>query len=399
MLHRHSVHRRIALPLVTVLALAAAQAGAQERSPYYIGLSQQFTHDNNVYRTATNPVAETISSTGVVAGIDQPIGRQRLYGDASAQVNRFRHLDGLNNKSYSLLAGLDWETVDFLSGTLRYSTRNSLADFGTLEGSTAPSDQITQQFLANARYGISSKLSLDAGYEHRSLKYRSDVYASREQSQNAVNGGLRWGTTGLLTVGLGYRVTHGTTPHYLPTPPFEDELKRRDVDLTVIWTPTGFSTLNARVSATKETHTLATNSEVSGVTGAISWNYRPTAKLDLTATLVRDTGTETTFITGSTTGATPLPVDNNRISTTAQIEARYAMTSKISLNGDARQRKGTLSGGTGDDKVSGYGIGLSYAPTRSTTLGCNVMRESRDVAGASAYSATTSSCSAQITLR
>ena len=139
---------------MTVLALAAAQAGAQERSPYYIGLSQQFTHDNNVYRTATNPVAETISTTGVVAGIDQPIGRQRLYGDASAQVNRFRHLDELNNKSYSLLAGLDWETVDFLTGTLRYSTRNSLADFGTLEGSTAPSDQITQQFLANARYGI-----------------------------------------------------------------------------------------------------------------------------------------------------------------------------------------------------------------------------------------------------
>lgn len=398
--HHHRLHRRATLPLMATLVLASAHAQAQqERNPYYIGASQTFTRDNNVYRTATNEVSETISTTGVVLGFDQPVGRQRFYGDASAQVNRYSNVDALNNKSYSALAGLDWETVEFLSGTLRYSARNSLADFGTLEGSTAPSDQITQQFTATARYGITSKFAVDAGYEHRRLDYKSDVYRNRDYTQNAANAGLRWGTTGLLTLGLGYRLTQGSTPYYQTTPPFEDELKRRDVDLTVIWTPTGFSTLNARISATKETHTIAANAEVTGVTGAIAWDYRPTAKLSFNTSLTRDTGTETTFLTGSGTGSTPLPVDSNRISTTAQLGARYAMTSKISLTGEARHRRGTLSGGGGNDEVSGYGLGLTYAPTRSTSLGCNVLRESRDVQGSTAYSATTSSCSAQITLR
>ncbi|MBX3621817.1 MAG: hypothetical protein KF891_17740 [Rhizobacter sp.] len=400
MVPSHVAHRYITLPLMSALSLVAAQAGAQERSPYYIGLRQEFTRDNNVFRTATNPVSETISSTGVVAGIDQPIGRQRVYADATAEVNRYRNLDALDNKSYSLLAGLDWETVEFLSGTLRYSTRNSLADFGTLEGSTAASDQITQQLLATARYGLSSKLSLDAGYEHRRLDYRSDVYAAREYSQNSANAGVRWGTSGLLTVALGYRFTQGSTPHFLATPPFEDEMKRRDVDLTVVWSPTGFSTLNARVSATKETHTVAASAEVSGVTGAVSWNYRPTAKLQMTASLSRDTGTETTFLTGtSTPGSTPLLVDNNRLSTAGQIDLRYAMTSKITLNGNALQSKGTVPGGVGDDKVTRYGVGLGYTPTRNTSLGCNVTRENRDTSGVTAYSATTTGCSAQITFR
>lgn len=395
----HPMRCRAALPVLTLLALAASQAGAQERSPYYIGLSQSFTHDDNVYRSSTNPVSETISSTGLLAGFDQPVGRQRFYGDASAQVNRYRNVDALDNKSYAITAGLDWETVEFLSGQLRYSTRNSLADFGTLNGSTAASDQITQQFLATARYGISSKLLLDVGYEHRDLNYRNEVYADRDYSQDSANAGLRWGTTGLFTVGLSYRVTHGSTPRFSPTPPHEDELKRRDVDLTLSWTPTGFSTLNARLSSTKETHTLNPTAEVSGVTGALIWNYRPTAKLNFTASLVRDTGTETTFIATPGTGTTALPVDSNRLSTLAQLEVGYAMTSKVSLSGEGRHRKGSLGSGAGDDEVSGYGVRLSYAPTRSTTLGCGVMRESRDAQGASAYSATTSSCSAQITLR
>lgn len=389
----------LALPLLTTLALAAGSVGAQERSPYYIGLSQSFTHDDNVFRSATNQVSETISSTGVLAGFDQPIGRQRLYGDATAQVHRYRNLDHLDNKSYSLSAGLDWETIESLSGQLRYAARNSLADFGTLDGATVPSDQITQQMLANVRYGISSKLLFDAGYEHRRLDYRSATYAEREFTQDSVNAGLRWGTTGLLTVGLAYRLTEGSTPQASPNPPFEDELERRDVDLTVVWTPTGFSTLNARISSTKETHTLRSTAEVSAVTGAISWNYRPTPKLNFTTSLVRDTGTETTFLTTPDSGTTALPVDSSRLSTTAQLDVGYAMTSKISLSGDARHRKGTLASGAGDEKVTGYGLGLSYAPTRSTSLGCNVMRENRDVSGATAYSATTSSCSAQITLR
>lgn len=397
--------RRIAVrtPLLatTALLVLAGSAAAQEaqRSPWYVGVSQAFSHDSNIFRSSTNELSETISSTGVVAGLDQPFGRQRFYGDVSAQVNRYNRFDNLNNKSYGGTLGLDWQTIESLSGQLRYATRNSLADFGTLEGSSIPSDQTTQQFLGTARWGLNSRLSLDASYEHRTLDYKSDAFRNRDYEQDTVGAGVRFGNTSLLTFGLGARATRGTTPEYLSTPPFEDELKRRDIDFLVTWTPSGFSTLNLRVSSTKETHTVATNAEVSAVTGAVSWDYRPTAKTSLSASLSRDTGTETTFTAASgSTGSTPLRVDNNRLSTLGELSLRYAATSKIAINAEARHRKGTATNG-GDDKLTGWGAGISYNPTRNIALACNVLQEKRDATGASEYDATTSSCSAQITLR
>ncbi len=402
--HRLRAHRRTATPLLlSALSLASVSALAQdavtERTPYYLGLSQSFSRDSNVYRTPTNEVAETISSTGVLAGFDQPIGRQRFYGDASAQVNRYRNVDALNNKSYAVSAGLDWETVDFLSGVLRYSTRDSLADFGTLNDglatpTTAASDQTTQQFLASLRYGLTSKLGLDSSYEHRRLKYKSAAYTNRNYSQDAVSAGVHWGTTGILVFGVAVRATKGVTE----ATPTQDELKRRDVDFTTVWTPTGFSILSTRISSTKETHSLSTSGDVSALTGSLSWNYRPTAKLNFTTSLTRDTGTETTFITPAGAGSTPLQVDNNRLSTSAALDARYALTSKISLTGEARHRKGTLPTGE-DDATTRYGLGFSYLPTRSITVGCDLARDKRDASVTTTYTATTTSCSAQITLK
>jgi hypothetical protein len=400
--HHPRTHRRLSLSLLAATGcLASANAVAQEdqeRSPYYIGVSQSFTHDSNVFRTRDNEVSETISSTGVLVGIDQQFGRQRVFADALAQVNRYRNADQLNNKSYALTAGLDWETVEFLSGALRYSTRNGLTDFGTTGGASIVSDQVTDEFSATVRYGMTSYLGFDAGYGYRSLEYKNPALSNRNYKQDSVNAGLRWIVGAKLTLGLGARSTKGETPEYAATPPRADELKRRDVDLTATWIPGGFSTFNARISRTRETHTLAPNAELSETTGALTWDYRPTGRLSFNTSLTRDTGTETTFLGTAPAGTASLPVDNNRLSTSLSLETRYTLTGKTSLSGAIRQRDGTSSTAQ-DDSVRAYSLGLSYTPTRTVTLNCSVMREDRSIAGTTAYSATLTGCTGELSLR
>jgi hypothetical protein len=406
--NRQRIPCRIARPLLasacalTVAAPALAQEAAVDpqggSSPYYFGVSQSFSHDSNVYRSPTNEIKETISITGFQAGIDQLIGRQRLHADATAEINRYQTIEALDNKSYSVNAGLDWETVEFLSGRFNYSLRNSLADFGTLDGSTLASDQITQEFLALARIGITSKLSFEAGYNYRSLEYRSEVYANREYNQSAINAGLRWGTPGILVFGIGYRATKGSTPQYQTTPPYENELDRQDIDFTTIWTPTGSSTLNLRLSSSKETQSLATNSDRSGWTGSLGWDYRATGKLNFNLSVVRDTGQETTFLGLTPDGSRPLPVDQSTLSTSFQMQARYAMTAKTSFTGDVRSRKGELTNGD-EERVTGGGLNLLYEPTRGLALGCGVIYEDRSAASENSYTVTTSTCYASFTLR
>lgn len=386
------------LAACAMLATFGAQAQDQ-RGPYHIGVSQAVSHDSNVFRTLNDEVGSTISSTGVVAGLNQTFGRQRVYADADAQVNRYSGAaESLNNKSYALTTGLDWETIETLSGTLRYSKRNSLTDLGATGGTPVISDQITDQFITNARYGLPSKVSLDLGYEYRKLHYDNPLLANRNYSEDVVSLATRWSIGGQMTVGVGGRSTKGSTPQYTTVPPYEDERKRRDIDLFANWSASGFSTLAVRVSRTREKHSLAPNAETSETTGALTWTYLVTGRVTLLSSITRDTGTETTFIASTPTGTSPLAVDNSRISTSYSLDARYSLTGKTSLSGQVRHRRGTLIS-SATETVNTYQLGWHYAATRVLSLNCTVAQENRSVAGARAYDSTLAGCSGNITFQ
>ena len=98
---------------------------AAQTSPWYLGASLALTHEDNVYRLpdgVATPAgvskADTITTASLLAGLDQPIGRQRLYGTASLRDNRFDRNRVLDNQGYALRAGLDWATGERIAGTL-----------------------------------------------------------------------------------------------------------------------------------------------------------------------------------------------------------------------------------------------------------------------------------------
>ena len=376
------------------LLSAAAFAQTQESQPYYIGASLGYTHDSNVNRTAPGTeVADSYLSYGVLGGVNLRFGRQRVFADVDAQVNRYQEISGLNNKSYAITGGLDWETIETLSGTLRYDARNNLATFSTGTGSIFVSDQRSQQFGATARYGLPSQVTFDLGYDHRILEVASA--ADRDFTQDTVSAGVRWAVGGKLTLGAGVRASRGeqqTTP--------VDETKRRDIDLTATYATGGFSTFSARLSATKETHSLTTATDISETTGALSWGYRPTGRFSFNLSATRDTGKESVFTptAGGEGTADGVSADTTRLGTTFALDGRYELTGKVSLNANLRQRKGTLSN-SARETFRVYGAGLSYLPTRSLALRCNVSREDRTIGGTSAYEVTITGCTGELTFR
>src|SRR5204863_3882657 len=106
----------------------AIAAWADEPSPWYIGVSQGFTHDSNVYRTPDGP-GDNYSTTSLLGGFDQPIGRQRLHASARVGYNRYQDQRALDNTGYSVDAGWDWATIEKLSGSLSANATQSLAQF------------------------------------------------------------------------------------------------------------------------------------------------------------------------------------------------------------------------------------------------------------------------------
>ncbi|HMC14432.1 MAG TPA: hypothetical protein VKI18_02290 [Albitalea sp.] len=371
-----------------------------------------------MFASTSNPQGDTISSTGILGGLDLELGRQHLFANGTAQTNRYRNFDQLNNVSYGFTGGLNWQTIERLSGNLRYEANQSLANYADVQFPTTIRDvQRTQAASAAVRYGITPRLGIEGSAAHRTVNF-SAPEDTRGFRTNVASLGLRWGGTGLLTLGAGVRLTKNDFPSALivapvipppPVPPLPpapilpgvygpDKTDRRDIDFTGTWTPSGLSSVTGRISLTRETHTQPAIPKLSGVTGSLSWDYRPTGKIALNTMLTRDTGSETTFFTGQVGQFSPLRPDNDRVNTVLEVHAKYEATAKILVNGDVRHINGAIVnslGGVGNISADSIALGANYAITRAIDFSCSLGYESRS----HSYNATTVGCAGRITLR
>jgi hypothetical protein len=405
---------RLAPVVVALLGISAVGGVAAQVSPYYIGAAQAFSHDSNVFRAADgNPEASDVwSTTSLLLGIDQPIGRQRVFADADIQYNKYQDLDQLDGTGYRLGLGLDWATVERLSGTLRFNASETLAAYGSADTlpTTEKNTERSQEALASVRLGgTAARFNLEGTFSHRELNYSLDSWDRYEYRRDTLGLGLIYRPSGALTLGAGARYTQGTFPRFARDASgayIADDYDRNDIDLTAVWEATGASRFNARISFTDESHDIAGARDFSDWTGAIAWDWRPTGKLRFLTELARDSGQELNPISSSG-GNISAVGDTSQIAEQLQVRAFYDATAKIQLNALARYTNRSLvdttsvpGGGAsvaaGNDNTTTLSLGLRYNPTRTIQIGCSIGTESTVSYD---YSAEYASCFAQIVLR
>ena len=396
--------------LVALLSGAAPFAHA-ESDPYYLGISQSLGHNSNVYRINGNEVPDKFATTSLNLGFDQPIGRQRVFANASVRATRYEDITILNNTGYGLSAGLDWSTIERLSGALGVSLNRSLANYATSGDQlqvpqNKKNEETSGQANLRVQYGLASLLSLNASLSHSEISYSAIEYARSEVRQNAGSLGLTYRPSGLLTLGTAYRVTKGEYPNILLPSGAAENFDRKDLDLTATWVASGLSTVNARLSYGKSTYDTFTKRDTKGATGSLGWAWQPTGKLSFNTTLSRDTGTETSLYALANNQGTA--VGDNSVSTNAfALGAGYEVTSKIRVNLGSRYAKRKLvndiNNTEGRDTVTSVTLGATYALSRAWQMGCNAGQDTgkpTDSTGVSSkYTTTTASCNVQFTIR
>jgi hypothetical protein len=410
-------------PVLACVLLVNCGLAAAESSPYYLGVSQGFSHDSNIYRVSDGVVlpaglskGDTISTSSLLGGIDQPIGRQRLFGSAALRANRFKDSDSLNNQAYSANLGVDWETIHHLSGNLTAAATQSLARFNPdndVPTVLKKNIERTQQLDAKARLGVVTRWTAETSFGWRKVDYSADEFRAREFSQNAASVGLRYSRSAALNLGAALRRTEGKFPQYLAASGggfLADRYKRNDLDLTGTWMPTGASTIDGRLSFGKVEHSEALRRNFSGTTGSLRWGWKPTGKLTLNLGISRDTGEEINFID---TGNSSLSASDNfsRTTTAARLAVGYEVSAKISLNAGVstarRSLVDTLNVGDsslpreGRDTTNSVSLGGRWQPTRSLQFNCDMSRDHRNSNSAlsDAYSVTTYGCTGQFVLQ
>lgn len=380
------------LALATLCVAGQAQA---DPNPYFIGSSVTLRHDSNVFRLPDS-TADTSYGLALIGGIDQPIGRQRIYASGTVQDTRFQDLKRLDHTNYSARAGIDWATLYSLSGTLNHTRSQSLFNYGgnSTVNSTARNLERRSESVASIRYGMASLFSLDSSYTRRKLSYTDAAFQVNALDQDAVSAGLTYRPRDSLTLGTALRLTEGKSRN-------EREFTRRDIDLTANWVPTGLSSINARLSYGKRKESSGVSAfDFTGATGQLRWRYQPTGKLTFTTQLSRDTGDESGFINGQNAGTFG---DESRRTTALSVATAYALSAKIrvDLNLYANRRALVQGPFSGRDSLRNASLAATYTPWRSVSLSCNVSRDSRSASGQVSfdYGNNSVSCSAQVTLQ
>lgn len=362
----------------SLLALAGGGALAQS-SPWYLGVAQAVGHESNVYRLADGSAlpagvksrSDTFFTTSLVGGLDQPIGRQRLSGSGSLRANRYQHNGQLDNNGWGLNLGLDWSTVERLSGNVTLGSDRSLRRFDPAYSgnSTARNIEDNNLLATTVRLGVVTRLTAEGTLSRRTVRFSDAAYDSSEYNQNAGSLGLRYRLGGATTVGLAWRESR---VRYLRG---NDPYDRRDLDLSASWNPSALTQLYARVSHSRTDHDQQPGRDFSGVTGELRGSTQASGKLKLSARLSRDTGQSySTFDLQGLVGATEF----NRTSTALRLAADYALSAKITLNASVDHARRDLNRALTDltldgrDRVTTLAVGARWTPLRPLLLGCDL---------------------------
>lgn len=373
--------------------------------PYYFSASETVTYDSNLFRVSSNSgfkkQSDVISTTSVGAGISQPFGRQRFYGNAAVSATRYRDNDQLNGTGYNLLAGLDWEAGSKFSGNasaLSSRSQANFANYGSLTGQQQKNQEKANIFDLRGQYGGRSLLTLEAQYNHTSLNYTANTFGARDRRSDTFGGGLRVRPGGPWSYGVTLRETKGrydgVNDGVIVTP--QDDYRRHDIDFSAAYQASGRSTFLGRVSYTREQHDFDFR-DFSGVTGALNYTYIYSGKLTLGADLSRDTNsgsrTGTLLSQPGGGGVTQRPVEtasflnDSRTSDTLALTAIWQARAKVLINALASysherfddsfvsETGNNNNGRTGNQQL--YSVSATYAGGRVWSVGCGYSYESR----------------------
>lgn len=368
-----------------------AQPGAApEAQTWSIGLQQTFTQESNLFRLSDGDNSQgdredLVSTTGLNFRLDQPLGRQRLRGQADFQHNRYREHDELDSTGHDLRLILDWETINNLSGNLGVQSvkrqyRYGLDSTGTFDGRN---DETTQTAFFKGRLGGMGLWSLQFGADALQRDYSAEQFDTEELSQYSGEFGVGYRPSPDLGGALLARHTRINRPDVTRdgAPPLEivgDDVSRNDIEATAVWQLTGASRFDARLTRSQEDHKVV--DDRSFWTGALAWNWAPSAKLNFTTRIGRDTEGQAGNVLTAGAQAPTVPA-GDQLRDVFEWTAQWEATAKILVLGTAQWSKRKLGrigeGPELNDRTQAFGVGVRYTAARWLDLGCDVRHEER----------------------
>ena len=374
--------RAAVLGALLLPALAAAQS-----SPWFVSGQLSHTTDDNLLRLADDqrePAgqsrSDTVSSTALIAGLDQFFGRQRLQSSLTLRDNKFDNNSRFDNQSYSGSLNLEWATLGRLSGELSASRSRALSTFNAdgIGVLTQRNDETTENLNAVVSVGLVTEWSLELGAGQRRVRNSLDLPTVRARDLDQDN----------AVVGLA-------------------------------WRPAGNSQFEARIGNARTRYGRGGDRDFDGLSASLAWGWRASGKLGVNTRLSRDKGQDNypTLIrvpVGFFFIELPALQTDLRTSDTLRTQFDWAATAKLAVTTSLQFTRRDVTSrlatefdpalgreAQGVDDTTIAALGLRWQPNRWSVLGCDLRHEQRRADGrvTTGLEANSVNCYVQATIR
>ena len=366
----------IALPVAAQGDPSAADPGEAGPSALKISVGGSSNYDTNLFRRpdSANPLADTISTAYVKLLIDKSYSQQKFKLDLTSTAHRYDKSTHLNFDSLDYQGIWFWSLTPRVSGTVNTKTSESLAPFDETLG-TKRSVRITDKRAFSLDGWIFGGWHLLLGASKTDQKSEEPVVNGPPDFRaTSSDFGVQYVATSKNSLTLNRRVTTGD---YLDQGPVtansnSNDYREVETELKVNWMPTGKSSLNGRVAWIQRTNDTVPKSGYSGRVGDIALNWKPSVKLQFNASATKSlapfrTATGLSFIESNSFSVDPTWVISAFTSASVRLSRTYSDFPETGAPGTPARK----------DIKDHMELSLTWAPTRSISVGASLQRQRR----------------------
>ena len=251
-----------------------------------------------------------------LAGLETSLqlGQQKLRGKLEGRRLEFDHFTRLDHDEYLFGGGLDWRLGSIVDGIIEYRQERRMAAFAERD-STALSMELERIARADVGLAFHPDWRAEAGVRARDFDSPLDDVPDFGLKENAINAAIKYLAEDTLTAGVFVEFLEGEFKGTENPAEFEQQTAA----LTASYLISGFTRVGAEIGYTQREDDTGDDSELSGVTGALSYHRELSGKTSVDAQVFRRVGS---YVGGA----------SSEKQTGAAIGINWSPTAKILVN-------------------------------------------------------------------
>lgn len=376
-------HRALLAALTLLATESAVAAFGTDNLQLRVGTGLRY--DSNVFRApdgiqtrapdGSTGRSDMIGSVNAGATIILPVSRQQFILNADLNQSRYNKFSTLDFDGQDLRGLWRWEAGSLLNGDLGVSRSKSLANFATTLG-TNRNIRTSEQTFFTLNYPFHANWRANVGATEGTNRHSDPVNRQSDTDTSSRSAGLQYVTGSQNYVGVqGSTVeTRYNNLFTVGGRAFNNSYDQNSVSAVLGYSPSALTRLQGTMGRTRREPHQAGQPEVTGTTGSVLLNWRPTAATGVTIEYSRDFGPAVDIITASSKA------------NTLTIAPSWTVTEKVTLLGTLRRQERDFTDNTGlvpggsarNDRISAYGLVAVWRPLDRVVVNLSAQREARD---------------------